>query len=146
MKKKYSESIKNLASVQDWHFNASHASAQDLDNFRIEDMATEMKKLAPDLWFILDVLLMGDRKRGNLDQEGDQIMSAPHDDMEGEDFIGDEEDELWNTVDNMGFGISEAPASEAEVPAISKKVARREAISTVVSTKKYFSGCNKTYL
>jgi DNA helicase IV len=44
VKKKYLESIKELTRNKDWHFNASHASAEDLDDFRIEDMACQMKK------------------------------------------------------------------------------------------------------
>ncbi|KAF8220284.1 hypothetical protein L208DRAFT_1541865 [Tricholoma matsutake] len=55
VKKKYLESIKELTCNKDWHFNASHASAEDLDDFRIEDMAHQMKILAPDLWNILDL-------------------------------------------------------------------------------------------
>jgi len=36
VKKKYLASIKELTRNKDWHFNASHASAGDLDDFRIE--------------------------------------------------------------------------------------------------------------
>ena len=32
-----------------------------LDNFHIEGMALAMKGLAPDVWAMLDLLLMGDR-------------------------------------------------------------------------------------
>ena len=44
VKKKYLESIKELTRNKDWHFNSSHASAGDLDDFRIEDMVRPMTK------------------------------------------------------------------------------------------------------
>ena len=53
LKKKYIESIKELTTNKERHFNASHASAQALDGFHIEDMGLKMKALAPDLWNIL---------------------------------------------------------------------------------------------
>lgn len=59
MRKKYSETIKSLIACEEWHFNASHACAKQLEDFWIEDMAMKMKELAPDLWLMLDVLLMG---------------------------------------------------------------------------------------
>ena len=62
MRKKYSDAIKRLISCEEWHFNASHASAKQLEDFQIEEMAVKMKELAPDLWLMLDVLLMGNRK------------------------------------------------------------------------------------
>ncbi|KIJ96749.1 hypothetical protein K443DRAFT_10382 [Laccaria amethystina LaAM-08-1] len=62
MRKKYSVGIKLLVSCEEWHFNTSHASAKELEDFWIEDMAITMKRLAPDLWLLLDMLLMGDRK------------------------------------------------------------------------------------
>jgi hypothetical protein len=62
MRKKYSVGIKLLVSCEEWHFNTSHASAKELEDFWIEDMAITMKRLAPDLWLLLDMLLMGDGK------------------------------------------------------------------------------------
>ena len=62
VKKRYINSIKELTCNEDWHFNASHASAVNLEDFHIEDMALKMKSLAPDLWDILGLLLSGDQR------------------------------------------------------------------------------------
>jgi hypothetical protein len=127
VKKKYAESIKELTHNEEWHFNASHASAQDLDDFRIEEMALKMKMLAPDLWNILGLLLSGDqRSQQQNDLDGDQIMADP---------LAGNEDDLWEglpeitmaddaeTVDENGTFTRRDPK---------KKAARRDAICTIV--------------
>ncbi|KAF8144248.1 hypothetical protein K438DRAFT_1488274, partial [Mycena galopus ATCC 62051] len=58
VKFKYAESICNLAGKENgWRFSAANTSAKQLENFRIEDMATKMKKLAPGIWDLLGLLL-----------------------------------------------------------------------------------------
>jgi hypothetical protein len=76
VKKKYIESIKELTANEECHFNASHASPQALNDFRIEDMGLKMKDLAPDLWNILGILLSGhQRSQSQCDLDRDQIMA-----------------------------------------------------------------------
>ncbi|KAJ7817699.1 hypothetical protein B0H14DRAFT_2228986, partial [Mycena olivaceomarginata] len=67
IQKKTAESIKLLTANRDWHFDASHASAQQLEDFQIEEMAQQMKRMAPDLWNLLHLLLSKDHK----DVDGD---------------------------------------------------------------------------
>ena len=114
MKKKYSESIKLLASREEWQFNAGNASAKELESFRIEDMATDMKNLAPDLWVLLDLLLLGEwqRLRGR-EADTDVVME----DIDGTDPLDAEIED-----------VDELPLRSER-----KKEARREALSTVVS-------------
>ncbi|KAJ7696404.1 hypothetical protein B0H14DRAFT_2159062, partial [Mycena olivaceomarginata] len=57
IQKKTKESIKVLTANDEWHFNAQNASAADLEDFKIEQMAADMKELAPDLWNLLQILL-----------------------------------------------------------------------------------------
>ena len=77
VKRRYLSEMKSLVENQEWQFNASHASAEKLDNFRIEGMALTMKRLAPDVWAMLD-LLMGDRKASEMNSmvggDEDQVM------------------------------------------------------------------------
>jgi len=117
MRKKYSESIKSLVCCEEWHFNASHASAKELEDFRIEDMAVTMRRLAPDLWLILDVLLMGDRKHPvgtpGTDLDGDYIMSTAKDGVDEGDLLGSHERP----------GVSQ------------KNIAQHEALCTIVCAK-----------
>ena len=59
-----------MTANDDWHFNVDHASAADLEDFKIEEMAATMKELAPDLWILLQILL----SRDEIDVDGDQVM------------------------------------------------------------------------
>ncbi|KAJ6468082.1 hypothetical protein C8R47DRAFT_807305 [Mycena vitilis] len=63
IQKKTTESIKLLTANQDWHFGAAHASATQLEDFQIEEMAAEMQEIAPDLWNLLHLLLTKDPQR-----------------------------------------------------------------------------------
>ncbi|KAF8169463.1 hypothetical protein K438DRAFT_1615122 [Mycena galopus ATCC 62051] len=65
IQKKTADSIKLLTANQDWHFDASHASAMDLEDFQIETMAQTMKEIAPDLWNLLHLLLIMMQSRNN---------------------------------------------------------------------------------
>lgn len=106
MRKTYSESIRNLISSEEWHFNASHASAKQLEEFRIEDMALKMKELAPDLWFILDVFLMGERKppAGPPDADHNMSLSENPDQLVSDamDVVEDGGSEGWGSTQNTG--------------------------------------------
>ncbi|KAF7353120.1 hypothetical protein MSAN_01499400 [Mycena sanguinolenta] len=68
---KTTEAIKLLTANDAWHFNAEHASASDLEDFKIEQMAGDMKTLAPDLWALLQILF----SRDEIDIDGDQVMA-----------------------------------------------------------------------
>ncbi|KAJ7272797.1 hypothetical protein C8J57DRAFT_1063511 [Mycena rebaudengoi] len=58
IKIKYAQLIRDLADKDNgWHFSAANTSAKQLQDFRIEDMAAQMKDLAPELWDLLGLLL-----------------------------------------------------------------------------------------
>jgi hypothetical protein len=64
MKARYASSIRELTRKEHgWHFSALRASAKQLEDFRIEDMAEKMKNLAPELWDMLGSVLLADRKQ-----------------------------------------------------------------------------------
>ncbi|KAJ7105154.1 hypothetical protein C8R44DRAFT_529514, partial [Mycena epipterygia] len=54
-----------LTANQDWHFGAMHASATQLEDFQIEEMAAEMKSIAGDLWNLLHLLFIMMQSRNN---------------------------------------------------------------------------------
>ncbi|KAJ7721904.1 hypothetical protein B0H16DRAFT_1790230 [Mycena metata] len=110
IQKRTADSIKRLTANQDWHFDASHASAKDLEDFQIEEMAREMKEIAPDLWNLLHLLLSKDHK----DLDGDQVMGGTTPD--------DEFDELGNFTQ----AIPDGPGTRAE-----RVEKRREGIRTI---------------
>ncbi|KAJ7081388.1 hypothetical protein B0H15DRAFT_786424, partial [Mycena belliarum] len=95
IQKKTTESIKILTANHNWHFNAEHAAAADLEDFKIEAMAAEMKSLAPDLWGLLQLLLSRDSR----DLDGDQVM---------DDFSDDEFDESGEFARSTGDGGMDA--------------------------------------
>ncbi|KAH7917212.1 hypothetical protein BV22DRAFT_978464, partial [Leucogyrophana mollusca] len=50
--------VRELVKVQSgWHFSALHASADQMEEFQIGELAAEMGARAPQLWDLLDVLL-----------------------------------------------------------------------------------------
>ncbi|KAJ7800011.1 hypothetical protein B0H13DRAFT_2244977 [Mycena leptocephala] len=69
IQKKTTESIKILTANDDWHFNAEHAVAADLEDFKIEQMAAEMKALAPDLCLCSNSCLCGTARIPNASKE-----------------------------------------------------------------------------
>jgi hypothetical protein len=74
VKKQYVSSIRTLAKNENgWHFSAINTSAKQLEDFRIEDMATKMKSLAPDLWDIIG-LLLGASSQMSTDEDPDIVM------------------------------------------------------------------------
>ncbi|KAJ7323357.1 hypothetical protein DFH08DRAFT_969423 [Mycena albidolilacea] len=91
IQKSTTQAIKILTANDDWHFNAEHALAADLEDFKIEEMAARMKKLAPDLWTLLQILLSWDE----IDVDGDQVM----DDLSDADEF-DESGEFASTGKN----------------------------------------------
>ncbi|KAJ7306711.1 hypothetical protein DFH08DRAFT_622444, partial [Mycena albidolilacea] len=63
IKSRYAQLIRDLADKENgWHFSAANTSAAQLQEFRIEDMATKMKTLAPELWDLLGLLLSANRQ------------------------------------------------------------------------------------
>ncbi|KAJ7733399.1 hypothetical protein DFH07DRAFT_944866 [Mycena maculata] len=109
IQKKTADSIKLLTANQDWHFDAGHASAEQLEDFQIEEMAQSMKEMAPDLWNLLHLLLSKDHK----DIDGDQVMGGTND---------SEFDELGD----FAQPIPDGPTSRAE-----RVEKRREGLRTI---------------
>ncbi|KAJ6540518.1 hypothetical protein B0H19DRAFT_887061, partial [Mycena capillaripes] len=63
IKGKYVEAIRNLARKENgWHFVPNRAAMEKLEEFRIEDMAREMKDLSPELWDFIGLLLSADKQ------------------------------------------------------------------------------------
>ncbi|KAJ7442353.1 hypothetical protein B0H11DRAFT_1749235 [Mycena galericulata] len=62
IKGKYAHAIRNLVRKENgWHFVPTRAATEKLEEFRIEDMAKEMKDLAPELWDLIGLLLSADK-------------------------------------------------------------------------------------
>lgn len=60
MRTRYAEAVHSLSRHNpEWHFIASQARPEQIRDFRIEDMASEMEKHAPALWSLVQSLLGG---------------------------------------------------------------------------------------
>ncbi|KAJ7750539.1 hypothetical protein B0H16DRAFT_1842618 [Mycena metata] len=80
-KTQYAQSIRDLAEKDNgWHFSARNTSAAQLQNFRIEDMAKNMKSLAPELWDLLGLLLSANRQTMEVDEDDPMETDLPEDD------------------------------------------------------------------
>jgi hypothetical protein len=144
IKKKYLSEMKSLVKNQEWQFNASHASAEKLDNFRIEGMALAMKGLAPDVWAMLDLLLMGDRKAfetgSTADYDGDQVMLNSETIAAHGDGLDHGEEFGENLSNSQGYTAEEAAQisdsrTSSQIPSrhVTGNIARQDAICTIVS-------------
>ncbi|KAJ7871860.1 hypothetical protein B0H14DRAFT_2233745, partial [Mycena olivaceomarginata] len=73
IKHKYAASIRELSQKKNgWHFDALHAKAAQLESFHIEDIAREIRVLAPELWELVGLMLSADQQL--VANEEDDIM------------------------------------------------------------------------
>ncbi|KIK80263.1 hypothetical protein PAXRUDRAFT_766419 [Paxillus rubicundulus Ve08.2h10] len=81
-----------------WHFGASTATTQQLEDFNLDDMAWDLKAHAPRLWTFVGLLMQCDEKQkggsGKKDVDGDVVMDKQSMDME---------QDYWNEVDEVDF-------------------------------------------
>ena len=60
----HARSIQNLTRTSEgWHFSASNASADQIQDFQLEDMAERMENTTPHLWKTVNGLLSADPKQ-----------------------------------------------------------------------------------
>lgn len=96
MMSKYSQDIQDLAHKRNgWHFGALRTSEEQLKEFRIEDMAHQMARLAPDVWELIGLMLSGDRVDVPLEGSS-SVLEVPT-----EQTMDKEEQELWDQVDDV---------------------------------------------
>lgn len=126
VKSKYAGEIRDLVQRNSgWHFSASTATADQLQEFRIEEMAERMQQIAPQLWDLVGLLLSA-VKPIKSDLSGDSEMSGPDE---------EEEEYLWQQVGDLDLGeIVEFLEEESRSTREKRLAKRRQAIITVVST------------
>ncbi|KAF9236980.1 hypothetical protein BU15DRAFT_49361 [Melanogaster broomeanus] len=132
----YLKEIRHAASEDGgWHFGASTATTQQLEDFNLDDMGRDLEAHAPGLWSFVGLLLQGDEKQkggsggGNLgtekDVDGDVVMDEQSMDMEGD---------YWNAVDEVDLeGFIEGLTAEGglSIHAKDRRKKRRAAIKTI---------------
>ncbi|KAH9842506.1 uncharacterized protein C8Q71DRAFT_827213 [Rhodofomes roseus] len=81
MKQDYHQSALRLAQKQNgWHFSALHATAEQFEEFRIEDMAKDFRDLEPRLWDLVGYLLSGEDADATASESGGGGASAMNED------------------------------------------------------------------
>lgn len=81
MKQQYHQSARRLAHKQNgWHFSALHATAEQFEEFRIEDMAKDFRDLEPRLWDLAGYLLSGEDADTIAAESGGEGKSAMNED------------------------------------------------------------------
>lgn len=108
----YSRELQALTRIETgWHFSALHATADQIEDFHLEDMATQMEAIAPTLWRLLDVLvLVNASKKRALPKENEVL----DEDEEGYwDALDGLEDE--NLISRSGSGVATRRASRRVV-------------------------------
>ena len=129
---KYSQDIQDLAHKRNgWHFGALRTSEEQLKEFRIEDMAQNIARLAPDVWELVGLMLGGER-------DADAPLEPLSNVLEGsmEQTMDQDEQELWDQVDDVveHGGTVTCPRNAKE------KTERRNALIVIVradSVKSY---------
>ncbi|KAK6978314.1 hypothetical protein R3P38DRAFT_3235823 [Favolaschia claudopus] len=97
MSKQTAKAIRNSDRKRRLHFNAEHASAEDLEDFKIEEMVGQMKELAPDLWSLIQILLT----RDEIDAQGDFIMEDLDEFDESGEFVDSRSAKERETIRNI---------------------------------------------
>ncbi|KAG2120928.1 uncharacterized protein F5147DRAFT_766804 [Suillus discolor] len=102
LRQQYITEIKLISSEEvGWHFGPSHATTQQLEEFSIEEMGTEMQSRAPALWDLLGLLLGADSSSSFEDvknADGDIMMGSL---QRTSSEVYDEEDDYWGDVDDL---------------------------------------------
>ncbi|KAJ7169358.1 hypothetical protein C8R43DRAFT_1121232 [Mycena crocata] len=82
VKGKYAQAIRDLVDKDNgWHFVPTRAAMEKLEIFRIEDMARDMKAIAPQLWDLIGLLLSADKQASNLSEVVDPMDTDQDDDL-----------------------------------------------------------------
>ena len=137
MKARYAQSIRELTRKEHgWHFSALRASAKQLEDFRIEDMAEKMEQLAPELWEMLSAVLSADRRQTRIkaglsdeqERDEDQVMGnvGKANDAQFED---DQETNDSAPVDDVNIADTSNPNFTRKTRTAAE---RREALATIV--------------
>jgi hypothetical protein len=125
--KNYSDSIKALTMKENgWYVGALHASAKQLEHFQIENMAKDMKRLAPNLWsFLGELLSLEWEYREQADSDGNHFMDG----TEGSDEL-----RYWDAEDTWAKDgeLDENGVFVKHRPDLWKKKAQQVAVFTIV--------------
>jgi len=129
MMETYAQEIRHASAGENGsHFNVSHTSLNQLEEFSVNNLATQMEQCAPQFWRLLDVLLDARHRRRALDEDGDQTMEPG---LESED-----DEAYWSELGDAELeGAATVPgglAKDAKTVAALRRNALHHALTKVV--------------
>jgi hypothetical protein len=140
MKQKYAQDVKDLSQkVNGWHFGALHTSEDQLKEFRIEDMARDMQRLAPELWDLLGLMLSADRNVGRQRKAAERAAGEAAN-SEADRVTVDARDDSEMYWDGLNDVIMQDDVADLEGNTLrgsqsaDRNAERREALITIVRT------------
>ena len=138
IKDSYLRELRDVVSEESgWHFGASNATTKQLEDFDIEDMARDMERRAPGLWYLLGALLDGVERSSWLE---DAKLKEPEQDAITNEEIT--EASYWDEVDEIDLeGFIEGLTAEGgpKLPTRDSHVRRLAAIRMIVSVQSHVS-------
>lgn len=141
----YSESMQQLTRKEaGWHFSALRAQPQQIQDFRLDEMADTMRRVVPRLWGLIYTLMSGGQR--------EQMGSVEIDDDE---VLDDDETALWAVIDGWDKQSSDASSSSSTkqaqatesfvaVQAARKPMRKRQALRRTITVM--VSGCLPMHL
>jgi hypothetical protein len=128
MRQRYKDEIRELLKVEhSWQFNALHASANQIDQFRIEDMASSMERQSHYLWSLLGQLLSS--AQSEMGGASKSEVSSLHNDANQDS----EEDDLWDQLGDLDLEAIIETLTDSPVEQEQRKITGRKAILEIVS-------------
>jgi hypothetical protein len=132
MKERYNlkDEIRELLKEEHgWQFNALHASADQIDQFRIEEMASNMEQRSPYLWSLLGQLLSSAQsKMGG----ASKFKAAASSESQDEANQSSEEDDLWDQLGDLDLEAIIETLTDSPVEQKQRRITRRKAILAIV--------------
>ena len=124
----HARSIQNLTRTSEgWHFSASNASANQIQDFQLEDMAERMENTTPHLWKTVKGLLSADPKQVRRRSSQDLELADYDDDQEEEE----DDAEFWEDAGCQVSGTQDTTPLP-DPPCRRKTTQQRERILTIV--------------
>jgi hypothetical protein len=132
MRQRYKDEIRELLKVEHgWQFNALHASADQIDQFRIEEMASSMEKCSPYLWSLLGQLLSSaDSAQCKMERLGLESLDSLQNNSDANQ--NSEDDDLWDQLGDLDLEAIIETLTDSPVEKEQRRITRRKAILAIV--------------
>jgi hypothetical protein len=128
MRQRYKDEIRELLKAEHgWQFNALHASADQIDQFRVEEIASSMEKRSPYIWSLLGQLLSSAQCEMGVFESKDASLQN-----DSEANQNSEDDDLWDQLGDLDLEEIIETLTDSPVEQEQRRITRRKAILAIV--------------